>query len=158
MALSKKTTKPPKKIVEVPPLPKVASNGTIHWFQTNMSNVHIQEDTSLYAFTRGTNLLYIGLANKQNIAAEVNQTFKRINETPQGLVVWLGYLINHNGDSTEDLHRLIKDTECLLIYRNQPVKNSQCKKSYTGRRPLTVMCEGMTFIKRRVVAQRVKPK
>ncbi len=139
---------------------KIVSRVTIKWEQTNMKNISCQDDTFLYAFVRGANLLYIGLANKQDVQTEVNQTIKRLEETNVGLVIYLGYIryAKIEEDEPTAIYGIVKDTECLLIFKNQPVRNKQCKKSYTGRQPFTVVSNGLSLLKTTVAATIIKPK
>jgi hypothetical protein len=138
MAKAKKTT-PKKKTVA--PSKKVR----ILWEQSNLTNVKEAFDTCLYAFTRGTTLLYIGIAHRQEVAKEVNQTIKRLDQKGNGLVVHLGYIQEAFEAVSETL---VREVECLLIFRNQPTLNTQCKKSYTGRKPLSVYSQGLPVLKK----------
>jgi hypothetical protein len=119
----------------------------LDWIQTNLSDIADEEDAPFYAFTRGTNLIYIGIAYKQNVSVEINQTIKRIEEKSNGLVIWLGNIYRPRTSFKRVDESLIRDIECLSIFKNQPSKNVQCKKNYTGRKPLTIENMGCDFLK-----------
>lgn len=109
---------------------------TVTWTKTSLSKIAAENDTKLYAFSRGKQLIYIGLAYHQDVKVEVKQTLKRLNINSTGLSIWLGDI------SSSTLQRISKQlvysVECLLIYRNQPLENSQCIQNYKGRNDLTV--------------------
>lgn len=118
-----------KKAITLGTQPKLVSSVTISWQQTNMSNIVCESDSFLYAFTRGNILYYIGLANKQNVVKEVKQTLNRLNINNVGLSIYLGYIDvpPKKVNTKENMYKIVKDTECLLIYKNQPIKMTNAK-------------------------------
>ncbi len=119
----------------------------IDWTQTNYERMNDYNDTYFYAFTRGGNLLYIGIAFKQIVQTEISQTLRRLGINSKGLNIWLGY---PNPDQTtygRITEQIATDAECLMIYTNQPVYNTQCKDSYTGRCNFKVKTSGCPLIR-----------
>ncbi len=88
----------------------------------------------------GRNILYIGIANHQNVSDEVKKTINRFDENPHGLQICLGYITRTTyGRIT---NQIIMDVECALINALQPSHNTQCKSSYKGRTGLTIYNSG----------------
>jgi hypothetical protein len=121
----------------------------INWIQTKYSQLQEFEDTKYYAFTNSFgSLLYIGIAHKQHVHDEINNTIKRLNLNLRGLSIWLGYIDKENTTFLKMSESIIRDAECLMIYTNQPTYNQQCKINYTGRRNFCVKTRGFDLIKR----------
>jgi len=117
----------------------------IEWKQTNFSNVKNLPDADYYGFSRGANLLYIGISYHQDVVVEIRQTLTRLNINTNGLSIWLGDITESTyGRITE---RIVKDAECLMIGTNQPVKNTQCINTYTGRNNFKVKTSGCSLIR-----------
>jgi len=121
----------------------------LKWLKTNNKNLKLNHDTYLYAFTRGTDLLYIGQTTQQTVQREISKRLKKLEIDKHGLVIWLGY------PTAETRHlnqfeiidkQLIVDAECLLIYCNQPQKNVPCKKNYTKRSNLRIINLDCNFL------------
>lgn len=112
---------------------------TINWYQTNWSAMTLHKDTVFYAFTRGSNLLYIGIAYYQDVVDEVRSTLRRLNLSTTGMSIWLGYIDSENTTYGRITHEIIIDTECLMIHMNKPSQNTQCISNYTGRWNLRVV-------------------
>ena len=118
----------------------------LKWEKTNLNKLDDSEDTWFYMFTRGNNLLYIGIAYHQDVYREIKQSLRAFDISTLGLSVWLGYIVETDyGRITE---QIVKDVECLLIYIHQPSYNTQCKSSYTGRNNLKVRNRGCPLLRR----------
>jgi len=101
---------------------------SITWVQTNYSELPEMPETAFYAFSRGGNLLYIGVAYRQLLKLEIDYNIKRFSIQLNGLSIWIGF---ETYMTYKYLTRsLVFSTECLLIHLNQPIKNSQCKMAY----------------------------
>ena len=116
---------------------------SINWEKTNIDEVRYYEDTYFYVFTENSSLLYIGIAYRQDVDAEIKQTIRAFNLDSEKLSIWLGFIKNDFDRITE---QIVKDVECLLIHVNQPELNEQCKKNYTGRDNLMVLSQGCPYL------------
>ncbi len=128
---------------------------TITWSATNNDGLKCIDDHKFYAFSKNGVLLYIGIAHRQHVVAEINQTINRLSlaEQRHELTIWYGNITYSSYQRISE--SLVYDVECLMIFRNQPLLNKQCKKTYTGRENLKVKCLNMpslmtqlTFTKR----------
>lgn len=119
----------------------------VEWEQTNWTSLNEYYDTIFYAFTRGTTLLYIGIAYHQNANNEIRSTLNRLNISTTGLTIWLGYVNYDRSTYARITEQIVKDAECLMIYANQPSYNTQCMSSYTGRNNLKVRTSGCSLIR-----------
>ena len=127
----------------------------ITWgFSNNEALKHI-DDHKFYAFSKDGVLLYIGIAHRQHVVTEINQTINRLSLTEQKnqLTIWYGNITYSSYQRISE--SLVYDVECLMIFKNQPQLNSQCKKSYTGRENLKIkslfmplLMKQITFTKR----------
>ena len=120
----------------------------INWFQTNYNEVGDLYDTYYYAFSRGNNLLYIGISYQQNVKTEIAQNLRRFGINTTGLTIWLGYLDNEQTTYGRITEQIIKDVECLMINTNEPTYNTQCIESYRGRCNFKVKTTGCQLIRR----------
>ena len=116
---------------------------TIDWYRTNWTTISYNEDTVFYAFTRGNNLIYIGIAYRQRIIDEVRNTLRRLNLSTTGMSIWLGYIDRANTTYGRVTQEIVRHAECLMIYMNQPSQNVQCMQNYTGRRNLRVVSRNL---------------
>ena len=86
--------------------------------------------------------LYIGMTYDQDFGEEIRAKWAGdvgdwIRRNVEGtILVKVGHieLLEHQ----KITEQIVKDIECLLIYRTQAPANIQCKKSYTGRLPIHV--------------------
>ena len=120
----------------------------ITWVQTNFKEVGDYYDTYYYAFSRGNNLLYIGISYQQNVRTEIAQTLRRFGISVNGLSIWLGYIDDKYTTYRRITNQIVLDAECLMIRTNQPTKNSQCKVNYTGRCNFKVKTSGCYLIRK----------
>ena len=120
----------------------------INWVQTNFNEVGDYYDTYYYAFSRGNNLLYIGISYRQNVRTEIAQTLRRLRISPNGLSIWLGYVNSEQTTYGRITEQIILDAECLMIFTNQPTYNTQCKENYTRRCNLKVKTSGCQVIRK----------
>jgi len=120
----------------------------INWVQTNFNEVGDYYDTYYYAFSRGNNLLYIGISYRQNVRTEIAQTLRRLKISANGLSIWLGYVNSEQTTYGRITEQIVLDAECLMIYTNQPTYNTQCKENYTRRCNLKVKTGGCSLIRR----------
>jgi hypothetical protein len=122
---------------------------SIRWIKTNYSEISSHEDYYFYGFSRGKTLLYIGNTIKQDVKDRIDQhiRIKFKNET-HGLQIWLGVLSYSHIEKVSD--KLIRDLESLIIFRNQPSFNHQCKKNYTGNGYIMIHNVGMPLLKKRI--------
>jgi len=120
----------------------------IEWIKTNYREIKEYYDTYYYAFSRGNSLLYIGISYKQNVKTEIDQTLRRLGINTTGLSIWLGYLNSDATTYSRITEQIIKDVECLMIYTNQPICNTQCKENYTGRCNIKVRTSGCPLIRK----------
>ena len=126
----------------------------LKWEKSNLNKLDYHDDTWFYMFTRGDNLVYIGIAYHQDIYREIKQSLRAFNIATQGLSIWLGYILKMDyGRITE---KIIKDIECLLISTHQPSYNTQCMSNYTGRNTIKVKNSGCSLLKRCVKVENVK--
>ena len=122
---------------------------SVKWTKTNFTegaNIH---DTELYAISRGSNLLYIGKSFKQYVYDEAQSARKRKEEyDTRGLILWVGKIISFSGYANKVVtEQMSLDAECLLIYRNQPLKNEPCSKNYTKITPIKVVSYNCPLLK-----------
>jgi len=116
----------------------------IDWITTNIDEILKYEDAYFYVFTRGSSLLYIGIAYHQDVNREIKQTIREFNLDSEKLSIWLGFIEDTDfGRITEEI---VKDIECLLIYINKPSLNTSCKESYAGRDNLMVLSDGCPYL------------
>lgn len=121
----------------------------IDWIKTNYSEIKNHEDYYFYGFSRGKTLLYIGNTIKQDVKNRIDQHIKdKFNNETHGLQIWLGSLSYIHKEKISD--ELIRNLECLMIFRNQPTINIQCKKSYTGKGHIMIHHKGMSLMKKRI--------
>ena len=121
----------------------------ISWEQTKMSELPENDDTYFYAFSYGQTLYYIGMTYLQHVKDEIKQKKREFKFSDKGLVVWLGYIdrtTKHKSVFKTVSKKIILNSECLLIYENQPSKNTACKKNYTGRPVLKVISYNFPLI------------
>ncbi|NPB03902.1 MAG: hypothetical protein GXO39_05765 [Thermotogae bacterium] len=112
----------------------------IFWEKVHLSDLDEVEDTYFYAIFRDKNLLYIGMAYYQDIAREVKNTIRDFDMDTAGLYLCLGYITSTTyGRITL---QIIRDVECALINALQPLYNTQCTSSYTGRSGLEIYNRG----------------
>ncbi len=112
----------------------------ITWEKMSLSDLTYAPDAYFYAFRRGRNVLYIGIAYYQNVSDEVRRTINRLGLTSYGLQICLGYITGTTyGRITK---QLVRDIECALINAFQPPYNVQCTVSYTGRAGLIIHNHG----------------
>ena len=87
---------------------------------------------------RDTDVLYIGMTHKQDVGTRIVQPHKeaqtkidnfmnQASNKNKPIRYIIGKIISFDEDITEDF---IRDVECCLIFRNQPVGNDKCKESY----------------------------
>jgi len=123
----------------IKPFENIMETLVIDWVKTNYSELPEMKNTYFYAFTRANHLVYIGITkstSEQTVKQEITNTIKRLNISTTGLSIFLGYMnrqTNHLGLRKRIDDSLILNAECLLIFKNQPIENEQCKQSYTGR-------------------------
>jgi hypothetical protein len=117
---------------------------TIKWHKTTLSALDTNDDYYFYAFSRGSNLLYIGNSIRQDVKDRIPQNIRRFNLDPRGLTIWLGEISDTSYQRITK--QMILDTEALLINSNQPNLNTQCKANYNGRGNLTVECLDMPLL------------
>lgn len=116
----------------------------IQWKKTNLCGLPQYEDAWFYILSRGNALLYIGITYWQDVIKEVMQTLRAFDLNTSGLSIWLGCIIESDyGRITE---QIIKDVEGLLVYTHQPIYNTQCKASFTGRGNLKVKNSGCRLL------------
>ena len=125
---------------------EVLNEVKLKWEKTNLNELGGSEDTWFYMFTRGNNVLYIGIAYHQDIYREIKQSLRAFDITSIGLSIWLGYIIET--DYRRITEQIVKDVECLLIYTHQPSYNTQCMANYTGRNNLQVKNRGCPLLRR----------
>ena len=114
------------------------------WERTNLSNIVNMEDCHFYAFTRGNNLLYIGMTWDQFIQKEAKTTLNAFNDNSKGLSIWLGYIDKIS--SKRLTYKIIRDVEALLIKYHEPIWNRQNIRNYNGRDNLDVKNEGLHLL------------
>ena len=96
---------------------------------------------------RDLDLLYIGQAYRQTIRDRVLQehaAYECVNEylrqaQDKNIVVMAGIVVDASLDRITQ--EFFDDIECCLIYSNDPLCNTACAESYSGR-PLFVVNEG----------------
>lgn len=120
----------------------------IDWVKTNYNEVGDYYDTYYYAFSRGNNLLYIGISYRQNVKTEIAQSQRRLGINVNGLSIWLGYVNSDQTTYGRITKQIVLDAECLMILTNQPTYNTQCKENYTGRCNFKVKTSGCSLIRR----------
>ena len=123
---------------------------TINWHQTNLSSIDLLDDTAFYAFSRGNNLIYIGIAFRQTAVDEVRYNFGRLGLSATGMSIWLGYVDKKDTTYNRITNEIVKDAECLMIYMNQPSQNTQCKVNYTGRSNFRVVSRNLSLLRNRI--------
>jgi hypothetical protein len=130
----------------------------ITWSSTNNDGLKCIDDHKFYAFSKNGVLLYIGIAHKQHVVAEINQTINRLGlvSIRHELTIWYGNVTYSSYQRISE--SLVYDVECLLIFKNQPQLNTQCKKSYTGRENLKVTCVNMSLLMKQVTFKKTTPK
>jgi len=116
----------------------------INWIRTNIDEILNYDDAYFYVFTRGSSLLYIGIAYHQDVDSEIKQTIRAFNLDSGKLLIWLGFI--EDTDFRRITEEIVRDTECLLIYTNQPPLNTSCKESYAGRDNLMVLSDGCPYL------------
>jgi len=112
---------------------------TIQWEKTSFSKLNEKyegSDANFYAFSRGKNLLFIGMAFKQQITDEVKQSVKDNHIGTAGLSIWLGHVVETEYKRLTP--QIVLDVKRLLIFIHQPRNNTQFMKSYNGRDGLKV--------------------
>ncbi len=114
--------------------------------------IGIMINTWFYMFTRGNNILYIGIAYHQDVYREIKQELRMFDISGIGLFIWLGYIIETSYRRITE--NIVRDVECLLIYTNQPSCNKQCKMNYTGRDNLKVRTKGCKLLRRCVKVEK----
>lgn len=117
----------------------------IDWTQTDLDDIYNYEDTYFYAFTKGSKLLYIGIAYHQDVINEIKNTLSAFRINEDEVKIWIGFIEKTNYSRKTEL--IIRDVECLLIHLNLPTLNTQCMSSYTGRDKLMVISTGCNLIR-----------
>lgn len=110
---------------------------SIEWLNIKYDKLSSYEDAYFYMSLKGRTLLYIGIAFKQDIVKEVNNTLRAFKVKGDTITIGLGYISYTTYKRITE--QIVKDVECLLIFKNQPLWNTQCKSSYTGRPDLKVI-------------------
>ena len=118
---------------------------TVRWEYYAASQHYNSRIIPFYAFSRGGNLLYIGMTYEQEIGAEINASIRRLGLNRIGLAIHVGAVNYEKSDIQRVTKQLVKDCECLMIYNYQPVENTQCKQAYTGRTGLRVKHQNAPF-------------
>ena len=124
----------------------------INWHRTKLSQIAGIDDSNFYLFVIGFNIYYIGMTKKtssRSIIEEILKTLHRLKISSFGLQIWIGYVdrdTKHQGSLAEKDDSLIKDSGCLIIFAEQPLRNDKCKKSYTGRSELRVINNNLPYI------------
>lgn len=80
---------------------------------------------------------------------------QKFGRQTQGLSVWFGDFESSNFriDSKNGLE-VLRSVEGLLIYRNQPILNEQCKGQYTGLLELRVLSHSLPLLKAKIETPR----
>jgi hypothetical protein len=117
----------------------------LRWEKTNLLELDDKEDTWFYMFTRGKNIIYIGISYHQDIRREIKQSLRAFSICTIGLSIWLGYIMETNYRRITE--QIVKDVESLLIYTHQPSYNTHCKSNYTGRNNLKVKNSGCRLLR-----------
>jgi len=114
----------------------------ILWRKISLSDLGEAEDTYFYAIFRGKNLLYIGMTYYQDISREVKNTIWAFDMYTTGLYLCFGYIDRKQTTYKRITLQIVRDIECALINALQPLYNTQCKKSYTGRSGIVIYNTG----------------
>lgn len=124
---------------------------TITWSSINNEGLKYIDDHKFYAFSNNSILLYVGIAHRQHIVAEINQTISRLGlkEKKPELTIWYGNITYSTYQRISE--SLVYDVECLIIFRNQPQLNVQCKKNYTGRENLKIKSLNMPLLMKQIM-------
>lgn len=89
------------------------------------------ESPSLYMFTRGAGIIYIGVAYNTGLKAEIDQNIKRLRLERSGLAIWTAKIVGSSYDRiTAEIYF---DAECLNIFVHKVADNTQCNENYSGR-------------------------
>lgn len=123
---------------------------SIVWERVKYVNLIDHKDAFYYAFSKGKVLLYIGITYRQDIKKEIDQTLRSFKVNEDSVNIWIGY-ISHTS-YIRLTEQIIKDVECLLIFKNKPLWNTLCKASYTGRSDLKVISRGFPLLMHIVIA------
>lgn len=120
----------------------------IDWLKTKLSDLPELQDTYLYAFTRGNNLLYLGMTYYQIVDDEIKQSLRRLSINNKGLTIWLGYINGQKSTYATITKQIIQDTEALLIICNETTFNIQSTETYSGRNNFKVVSSGLPYLRR----------
>jgi len=121
---------------------------SITWVKSNYSKLKELPDTHFYLLSRGNSLDYIGMSKDQDIIDEIKQTIRAFGLDTRGLSIYLGYVSYKSFSKISNL--IIRDTESMIIFKNQPSLNTQCKFKYTGRVPFRVISHDCPLLKKTV--------
>lgn len=113
--------------------PKGTIQVKLKWTKTNRGGLLNYPDTYFYAFTRSSQLLYIGKSYQSDVYNRVFQSLKEkglINKP--GISIWLAHVTEDSPRLRRKSAILVSDVEGLLIGANQPKINSMNKKTYSG--------------------------
>ncbi|MCL5992536.1 MAG: hypothetical protein M1419_10630 [Bacteroidetes bacterium] len=118
----------------------------INWKRIPWRELNYVENSYFYMYITNKKPIYIGVSYKQHIVDEIYQTLESFNYRQVEISLYIGY-IQYGKSTIEKISKeLVKDSECLLIYCNQPRDNIQCKENYTGRDNLKVICNGTSYL------------
>lgn len=112
---------------------------TINWHKIRWKGLKISDNTVFYAFTRGSNLVYIGKGTKENVTSNIEETLKELGLHRTGLSIWFGEVDFANSSFKKLTKELVNDAYCLLIYLNKPYQNNECIINYQGRKNFNVL-------------------
>ena len=126
------------------------AKGVITWDHLGSSSESYLKEAGFYAILAGTlnpttkqyeqiKLLYIGQAYEQTLGECIPQPhagYECINAYAQKnpsakILVMVGVLTQTNRENITQ--QFFNDIECCLIFRNQPLCNTLCEDSYSGR-------------------------
>lgn len=125
---------------------------TLRWKRTTYTELLTHNDYFFYAISRGKNLLYIGNTQDQHVKDRLKQhVVQKFDRETRGLTFWLAdidsqtFVIDRKNQA-----QVIHDTESLLIFRNQPSLNHQCKVNYTGAMDLRIISHNCPRLKAKI--------
>jgi hypothetical protein len=123
---------------------------SITWLRVRYVDLKDHKDTIYYAFSNRKVLLYIGITFRQNMKTEIDQTLKSFKERPENVTLWIGYITYTT--YVRITEQIVKDVECLLIFKNKPLWNTQCKAEYTGRPDLKIISHDFPLLMHIIIA------
>lgn len=108
----------------------------LNWLIRQYNTITNNESPSLYMFTRGVTIIYIGIAYRTGLKAEIDQNINRLKLNISGMAIWTAKIVRSSyGRVTEDIYF---DSECLNIFVHKVTDNVQCNENYSGRDNLKV--------------------